>query len=112
MDIGQRVKELRKEKNLNQEALGKLVGLTQGKVSDIEKGIKVVFTTDLLVRLAAALNTTVEYLVDGRGLKKFLSQEEINAAIQDAKQLKSKMTEEEVIQHLAQENKKKEEIIN
>lgn len=62
MDIGGKVKKLRKEMGLTQEELGILVGLPQTSISSIENkdsntGVKT------LLRIAEALDVTLEELL-------------------------------------------------
>lgn len=61
--FNERVKEKRKELKLTQAQLAKLAGIPQSTVGQIENGRNK--TTTKLIELAAALQTTPEYLVHG-----------------------------------------------
>lgn len=63
MNLASRLFALRKAKNLSQEALGKLVGMTQQTVQAIEEG-KTLHPRKIK-QLAAALDTTPENLLYG-----------------------------------------------
>lgn len=67
--MGGRVAYLREKKKMSQTTLARVSGLTQPAVSMIEKGTttsqKVRAST--LLRLAAALDSTVEYIREGKG---------------------------------------------
>lgn len=112
MSIGLRVKELREEKKMRQIDLANELGVAQNLISRLESGKGITLDEIMIAKMCAILNTTYDYLFEGKGSKYLLTQEEINAAIVDAKDLKSTMTEEEVIQHLAKLNKRKDEILN
>lgn len=65
MNIGERIKRLRIEKDMSQEELAKLVGYTtQAAISKVEKGQRDV-TQTMIPKYAKALNTTIEYLIFG-----------------------------------------------
>lgn len=64
MSIGERIKELRTQKKLTQTELAKLVGLTYIQVGryEIQKSIP---SSDVLQKLATALDTTADFLMNG-----------------------------------------------
>lgn len=64
MAIGDRIKQLRTSKELTQTDLAKLVGLTYIQVGRYEKG-KSNPSSDVLQKLAQALDTTTDYLMNG-----------------------------------------------
>lgn len=64
MKIGDRVKELRKQKKLTQAKLAELVNLTYIQIGRYEKH-KSNPSADVLQRLADALETTADYLING-----------------------------------------------
>lgn len=66
MEIGGRIKELRKKQKLTQEDLADMLGVTPQAVSQWERNATVP-NTDKLSRLAAALNTNVGALTDDGG---------------------------------------------
>ncbi len=65
MSISNRVYELRKKKNLSQVELAKEAGISPAYVGKIEKG-NAKPTGEVLKGLAKALDTTVNFLLDGR----------------------------------------------
>jgi len=64
MSLGEKLKELRKKKAMNQKELAKASGITQGTISRIEKGQVLQLKSDALKRLAGALGVTMDYLGD------------------------------------------------
>lgn len=60
--LGQRLKDLREEKGLTQEALGELVNLTKANISKYESG-KLEPNIDTINFLASFFNVTVDYLL-------------------------------------------------
>jgi len=64
MTVGERIKELRGQKKLTQTELGKLVGLTYIQIGRYETN-KSNPSADVLHRLAAALDTTTDFLMKG-----------------------------------------------
>lgn len=65
-NLGTRVRKKRKELDLTQEALGRLVGISGQAVSQIERGDTSQAKGDTLLGLARALRTTPEELQTGR----------------------------------------------
>jgi len=60
--FGSRVRSLRESMNLSQKALGEVIGVTNGQISDIERGRR--FTPiQNLVALADFFCVTLDYLV-------------------------------------------------
>lgn len=64
MTVGDRIKELRANKGFTQSDLAKLVGLTYIQVGRYEKG-KSNPSADVLQKLASALDTTTDFLMNG-----------------------------------------------
>lgn len=64
MTVGERIKELRIQKKLTQTDLGKLISLTYIQIGRYETG-KSSPSSDVLQRLATALDTTTDYLMKG-----------------------------------------------
>lgn len=64
MTLGERVKRLRTDRGWSQAQLGQKLGIHQKQVSGYERDIHVP-ATDLLVRLAEALDVSLDYLVSG-----------------------------------------------
>ena len=63
MSIGTRIKELRTQKRLKQTELGAIVGLTYVQIGRYELG-KAEPSSNMLSKLAKALDTTADYLVN------------------------------------------------
>jgi len=66
MDIGKRIKELRKVLNLTQEEFGEKLGLSKSNISDIERG-KVRPKDPLLRLIEQTFNVNPEWLRKGKG---------------------------------------------
>jgi len=61
--LGEMIKKVRKEKNLTQEQLGKLIGVQKAQISKIENNIKDVrFST--IMRVFSALKASVKMSID------------------------------------------------
>ncbi len=60
--FGERIKVLRKERNIKQSELGKIIGLTCTAISDIERGRRTT-TLEKLVALADYFEVSIDYLV-------------------------------------------------
>jgi transcriptional regulator with XRE-family HTH domain len=63
MSLGTRIRELRLQKRLKQAELGAIVGLTYVQIGRYEIG-KAKPAADMLSKLAKALDTTADYLVN------------------------------------------------
>jgi HTH-type transcriptional regulator / antitoxin HipB len=61
--IGQAIKQTRKERNLTQEELGKLIGVQKAQISRIESNASNV-TIDTLIRVFKALQANVKFQVE------------------------------------------------
>ena len=61
--IGKAIKQTRKERNLTQEALGKLIGVQKAQISRIENNASNV-TMDTLLRVFTALKATVKLQIE------------------------------------------------
>lgn len=58
--MGYRIKQVREAKGITQEKLAELSGVSRGTIVALESGEAKITTTKTLVKLANALNTTVE----------------------------------------------------
>ena len=63
MNMTNRIQDLRIDADLRQIDVANAIGITQRKYSYIETGTQQI-TEDILVRLAAFYNTSVDYLLD------------------------------------------------
>lgn len=57
MTIGNRIRSIRVARGLSQTKLAKIIGVTQGALSQIEVGFVKAVKAETLVRLASALQT-------------------------------------------------------
>ncbi|WP_193774569.1 helix-turn-helix domain-containing protein [Vallitalea guaymasensis] len=64
-EIGKRIKDLRKNLGLSQAELAVNIGITQSKISAIEK-MKNYPSFETLIALKDYLNTTYEWLIEGK----------------------------------------------
>ena len=60
--FSKRVKMLRKKNNIKQSDLGKIIGLSDNAISDIERGYRLT-TMEKLVALADYFEVSIDYLV-------------------------------------------------
>lgn len=65
MTMGERIKALRREKNLTQEALGEILGIQKAAVQKYEKGTVENIKRDTLIKMSQIFDTTVEYIING-----------------------------------------------
>ncbi|MCD6006872.1 XRE family transcriptional regulator [Halomonas sp. IOP_31] len=65
MSIGDRVKRARKSAGLTQTELGRMVGVKQATISDLEKGAS--RSSAYLVQIARACNVSTDWLATGKG---------------------------------------------
>ncbi len=77
MQLGARIKELRKAKNITQEQLVEFIGSDTNNLSRIENGKKFM-SADKLVKIASALNVDVKELFD---FGHIMSDEELKSEI-------------------------------
>ena len=63
MDIGQKIKEARKNKNMTQEELGNIVGVQKSAIAKYESGRVVNIKRSTLQKIASALNIRPSELV-------------------------------------------------
>jgi DNA-binding XRE family transcriptional regulator len=61
--IGEAIKRARKERNLTQEELGKLVGVQKAQISKIENSIKNA-RLDTIIKIFKALGATIKFNVE------------------------------------------------
>jgi HTH-type transcriptional regulator / antitoxin HipB len=61
--IGQAIKQTRKERNMTQEELGKLIGVQKSQISRIESNVSNV-TIDTLMRVFSALQAKVKLQIE------------------------------------------------
>jgi len=64
--LGDRVKDLRVKKEMNQKKLSESSGITQATISRIENGKVKQLKSEALKRLSEALGTTIDYLMGKR----------------------------------------------
>jgi len=83
MSVGKRIKELRRGKLMTQQELSKSSGVAQATISEYENDVTTEHRAIVLMKIAAALETTPDYLLTGKGEKdlnnvRFLKSELIN----------------------------------
>lgn len=61
-DFGQRLRALREQRHLSQEAMGKIIGRSKPVISSYENNLKLP-TLDVLMNIAALFNVSLDYLV-------------------------------------------------
>ena len=94
MILGYRLRELRKENNMSQSELGKLLGVTKVSVSGYEKGTRVP-SMDVLMKILDVFMVSADYLL-GRELNVVCETDESfsvmlsSADIEIVKELRSK----------------------
>ena len=74
--LGQTIRRLRLERGLNQEELGKRIGVSKQSISNWENG-NIVPSIDLLVSLAEFFSVSTDYLL-GRTERKTLDVSDLN----------------------------------
>ncbi|KAF2340679.1 helix-turn-helix transcriptional regulator [Flavobacterium tistrianum] len=66
--IGNAIKQTRKERNLTQEELGKLIGVQKAQISKLEKNAGNV-TLETVIKVFTALKATVKFQIELKDLK-------------------------------------------
>ena len=66
--MGYKIKELREAMKMTQEELAEKSGLSRGTISALENGIDRTTTSKTLVKLAQALDTTVDRIFFTKGV--------------------------------------------
>ena len=61
--MGERLRQVRKQRGLTQQALGGLIGAAASWISDLEKGKQRGLAAESVLRLAQALDCTADYLL-------------------------------------------------
>jgi DNA-binding XRE family transcriptional regulator len=61
--LGEMIKQVRKERNLTQEELGKLVGVNKSQISKLERNTKNV-TIATILKIFRALKTNIKFTVE------------------------------------------------
>ena len=79
MFLGFRLRELRKEKNLSQEDLGKILGVTKVSVSGYEKGTRVP-SMEILMGMLDVFMVPADYLL-GRELNAVCEEDNLSISI-------------------------------
>jgi XRE family transcriptional regulator, master regulator for biofilm formation len=68
--IGQRIKRLRQQKGYSITELGRLADVSKSYLSQLERGLQTNPSLQFLVKVAAPLDTSVQYLLDDSKSKK------------------------------------------
>lgn len=77
IQIGQRVRKLRRDKEYTQEQIAELVGASCSFVGHIERGEKIL-SVETLARLSKALETDMDYIVFGASRGTRVNEELLN----------------------------------
>lgn len=88
-NIGERVREQRLKKGLSLDKLSNLSGVSKTYLSEIESGVKQNPSADVLLKIATALNVSIQYLMQGE-------QKETSQAIPIPQALKEFALEEDL----------------
>ena len=62
-DIGQRIRELREQRDIKQEKLAEILNINKATLSRIERGETKTVGSDILMALAEHFNVSVDFLV-------------------------------------------------
>lgn len=73
-NIGRRIREIRKEKNLTQSEFAKMFDITQDRLSKYETGV-IGIPVEILLKISKKFNISLDWLLTGKG-KKFLGKEQ------------------------------------
>lgn len=66
MSFGENLKKMRKDAGLSQKQLGDMIGATSRSILNYEQGARLPKNIEIVNALAKALNTTPEFLVNGK----------------------------------------------
>ncbi len=81
--MGIRIRELRKERVMNQDTLASFMGVSQQTISKIERNVEAI-SMDLLVRFAEYFNVTTDYILGISEEKRNLRQQnKINSRLEE-----------------------------
>ena len=69
MTMGERIRSLRRERQMTQESLGELLGIKKAAVQKYEKGTVTNIKHGTLLKLADIFDTSVEYIVSGNDIR-------------------------------------------
>lgn len=61
--LGEKIKEIRKSRNMTQEQFASLTGISAGYISEIETGTKYNVSNKILSKLSTSLNVSLDYLL-------------------------------------------------
>lgn len=61
-DFGQRLRELREQRHLSQEAMGRIIGRSKPVISSYENNLKLP-ALDVLINIALLYNVSLDYLI-------------------------------------------------
>ena len=78
LEIGQRIQKYRKQKNLTQEQLAEITGISQKHISRLERGIHTPHF-DMIIKIAKALDVPADAFIED------LSEDNINIFLQHIK---------------------------
>lgn len=76
MPLGQRIRELRKEKKMTQEELGRILGVSKVSISGYENDTRQP-DNEALVKLSKYFNVTVDYLLGRNSTPKWANKQDV-----------------------------------
>lgn len=113
MFVGSRIRELRKEKGLTQEELGKLINVTKVSISCYENGTRIP-NLETFIDLLEVLDTTPDYLL-GRDSKVVAEEDEEYSVVLpkiDIQVIKALQKDENLINFLRKDPKRSVEYLS
>jgi transcriptional regulator with XRE-family HTH domain len=101
--FGKRVKILRIQKNIKQSELGKIVGLSDNAISDIERGYKLT-SMEKLIALADYFEVSVDYLMGRTDIRDQIISTEGNLDKSSIEYKNYREIEDKILKKLIDEN--------
>ena len=82
VEFGQRIRKLRKMKDLSQEGLAEKLGVSHEHLNRIEKG-KSGPSLDLIIELSCYFDVSIDYLVTGRDFRSMMAVKRLKAVMDE-----------------------------
>ncbi|WP_432663193.1 helix-turn-helix transcriptional regulator [Wukongibacter baidiensis] len=97
--IGERIKHLRKTNNLTQKEFAKLINLSQGRLSELEKD-KTKPSSETLISIYQQFKISINWLLTGEKIELESTNDDLKEYIQISQELKEKGYEPKEIKEL------------
>ncbi len=97
--IGERIKNLRKRKSLNQKDFSRAIGISQGALSDIEKD-KSKPSVDTIIAISEKFGISANLILTGKDIKSDIISSDLKEYIELSQELKEKGYEAKDIKNL------------